>query len=158
MFFWPEINKRFVLRLTLVAITTALIFRFVALPYYIRGESMAPTYNSGDITIGWRPAYFFSQPEPGDIVIIRGESSGDTYLKRVLALAGEEVRFRNGALYVNDKKIEEPYVLKTGNWNYGPRTVNEGHVFAVGDNRSTSKSEHKFGMFEKNSLLGAPLW
>lgn len=75
-------------------------------------------------------------------------------LKRVVALPGETVEFRNGFLYVNGNVIEEPYVHHRSDWELPPRTVAPGHVYVVGDNRGTSMARHQFGAVNMDRIIG----
>ena len=69
-------------------------------------------------------------------------------VKRIVAIAGDEVQGRAGALYVNGDKIEEPYtdtLIEDG--DFGPTRVGQGHVFVMGDNRheAASGDSRRFG-------------
>ncbi len=75
-------------------------------------------------------------------------------LKRVVALEGETVEFRQGELYVDGKLIEEPYVRYRSNWQLPPRTIESGHVYVVGDNRGTPMARHKFGEINIDRVVG----
>ena len=79
-------------------------------------------------------------------------------LKRVVAFEGETVEFRNGDLYINGIRIEEPYVKYACDWNLPPRKVKKDHIYVVGDNRSMPIEQHKFGQVAKDRIYGAPLW
>lgn len=75
-------------------------------------------------------------------------------LKRVVALAGETVEFREGGLYVSGILIEEPYVRHRSDWQLPPRRVSPGHVYVVGDNRGTDINRHQFGEVNMNRIVG----
>jgi len=53
-------------------------------------------------------------------------------LKRVVATEGQSVEFREGSLFVDGKKVNEPYVSAKSDWNLAPATVKPGHVYVVG--------------------------
>ena len=73
-----------------------------------------------------------------------------SYIKRVIALPGEHVEIKDGSVYINDEKLEEPYiqsgvvtdVLGVG---FNDFTVPENTVFAMGDNRNHSTDCRVFG-------------
>ncbi len=75
-------------------------------------------------------------------------------LKRIIALPGETVAFRQGLLYVNGIQVEEPYVHYRSDWNLAPRKVAPGHVYVVGDNRGTSMTRHRFGQVVMDRIVG----
>lgn len=79
-------------------------------------------------------------------------------LKRVVALEGEEIEFRDGKLFVNGEAIHEPYISYPCNWNLSPRRVKEGHLYVVGDNRNMPLKQHTFGQTPLKRILGGPLW
>ncbi len=79
-------------------------------------------------------------------------------LKRVVALEGEEVEFREGILYVNSEEISEPYIQYPCDWILPPRQVEKGCVYVVGDNRDMPMENHLFGQAEVKRVVGKPLW
>ena len=157
-FFLPEWNRMFVLRLLLVALVAVVVFTQVLMPLRIEGRSMEPTYDDGGLVFCWRGRYLFFEPERGDVVVIRFSGRRVTLLKRVVALAGDTVEFRNGALFVNDTWVKEPYVRMPSDWNMAARKVEPGKVYVVGDNRSVVMDRHSFGQVERERIIGGVLW
>lgn len=119
---------------------------------------MEPTYQDGQFNFCWRFRHAFSQPRKGDIVVVRLAGKKIMLLKRVVALGGEEVEFREGELLVNGREVEEPYVCYPCGWNLSPRRVERGHVYLIGDNRSMPMEQHQFGQTPLNRIVGSPLW
>jgi signal peptidase I len=68
------------------------------------------------------------------------------------------VAFRNGDLFVDGRKVAEPWVAQKSDWNLASRTVKPGHVYVVGDNRSVPIENHQFGQTPTNRIVGVPLW
>lgn len=81
-----------------------------------------------------------------------------TLLKRVVALEGEEVEFRNGKLFINGKEWNESYIHHPYHWNLSPRQVESNSVYVVGDNREGPIQNHFFGQAPLIRILGGPLW
>jgi signal peptidase I len=79
-------------------------------------------------------------------------------LKRIIALEGERIEFRDGKLLVDGNKIDEPYVRYPCDWNLPPRQVEQGSVYVVGDNRNMPIEDHLFGQTSINRIVGVPLW
>lgn len=79
-------------------------------------------------------------------------------LKRVVAMEGETVEFRDGKLFVDGKEIDEPYVRYPCNWNLPPRQVEKDSVYVVGDNRSMPLENHVFGQAPIRRIVGGPVW
>ena len=119
---------------------------------------MAPTYMDGGFNFCFKLRYIFSRPERGDIVAIRLAGERVMLLKRVVALEGDVVEFRNGDLFVNEDQVDEVYTRYPSNWNLAPREVGEGHIYVVGDNRSVPIDIHRFGQTPENRVVGGPLW
>lgn len=157
-FLLPKFNKGFFIRAALVAALAFILFKFFLIPFRIQGHSMAPTYSDGGMNFCNTLRYTFSPPERYDIVIIRLAGRSVMLLKRVVAVAGETVAFKNGELYINGRKTEEPYITYADDWTLPPRTVKPDHYYVVGDNRRVSMQTHHFGQTPANRIIGAPLW
>jgi signal peptidase I len=153
-FFFPSLNRRYLTRLIFLGLSCYLIFSYLLIPMRIQGYSMEPTYLNNSFAFCWRPQYFFSQIERFDVVTIRFTGKKLMLLKRVIALSGDTLEFREGILYINEKQIQEPYVQHRTPWNLAPRTIQPGHVYVVGDNRGTSMSRHRFGQVEVKRIIG----
>lgn len=73
-----------------------------------------------------------------------------SYIKRVIGLPGERVQIKDGAVYINDKKLEESYlqsyVVTTDlQGMYIDLIVPENTVYVLGDNRGESTDSRRFG-------------
>lgn len=153
-FFLPTLNKRYFIRLVLVALASYLIFGYLLIPLRIEGVSMEPTYRDRTFAFSWRPQYAFAPMERFDVVTVRYSGRRVMLLKRIVALPGETVAFREGFLYVDGKLIDEPYVHYRAAWELPPRTVAPGHVYVVGDNRGTPMDRHQFGETAMKRIVG----
>ena len=78
------------------------------------------------------------------------EMGKDSYIKRTIALPGEHVEIKEGKVYINGEKLEEPYLASTvvtspqveGLEDF---VVPDNCVFAMGDNREHSSDCRVFG-------------
>ena len=100
-----------------------------------------------------------SNPERFDVVICRYPGRGDTnFVKRVVGLPGDTVELRDGYLYVNDEKYDEPYIpdeYRSGRMNsFGPYTVPENHFFVLGDHRNNSNDSRYQGALPRDMIIG----
>lgn len=157
-FFLPSLTPAFLIRAGCVALFAYLIFGHLLTPFRIKGHSMEPTYQNGEFNFCWRIRYLFSTPKRGDVVVIRFTGQRVTLLKRVVALEGEEVEFRDGRLFINGKEWNEPYTHTPYHWTLSPRRVEPNSVYVVGDNRSGLMQNHFFGQASLPRILGGPLW
>lgn len=134
-----------------VAVAIALVIRnFIFTIAKVDGESMHPTLTHGDRLFTRIIGY--NNPKAGDIVIFnpsiseiaREPNKKIAYVKRVIAVAGQEVDInRNGKVVVDGKVLDEDYISEpirtiVPNGTEFPFTVPEGTVFVMGDNRNRS--------------------
>ncbi len=157
-FFFPSLTPKLLIRALFVALVAYLFFGHICIPLRIQGHSMEPTYHNGSVNFCWRPAYLFSDPERYDVVLVRFAGNRVMLLKRVVALEGEHVEFREGKLFVDGKEIDEPYIKYPYNWNLEPRQVEKGNVYVVGDSRNVPIDSHQFGQTSIKRIRGKILW
>jgi signal peptidase I len=97
---------------------------------------------------------------PGDIVVFKrppGEEAEaiKDLIKRVIATEGHTVSAQDGKLYVDGKKLDEPYLAPgTVTEMNGSVTVPKGDVWVMGDNRTQSRDSRFFGPIKKSSIIG----
>jgi signal peptidase I len=113
----------------------------------VSGPSMQPCLVSGEIVLVGKVEYYFSEPKRGDIVLARFPNRNQNFIKRVIALGGEKVQIISGMVYIDGKKLEEPYVSESIKYDMEAVTVPEDYVFLMGDNRNDSTDSH-------NSFIG----
>ena len=104
------------------------------------------------ITTGGNPRRF-------DVVICRYRGRGGTnFVKRVVGLPGETVELRDGYLYIDGEKADEPYISdeyrKGGRNSFGPVTVPEGEYFVLGDHRNNSNDSRSQGTISRDMIIG----
>jgi signal peptidase I len=102
------------------------------------------------------------QPHVGDLVLF--EHDGMLIVKRVLAVAGDVVEGRNARVFVNGKRIDEPYVQHIGKPEgplqaFGPVRIPAGQLFVAGDNRDFSfdSRDPRFGLIHVSDVEGKPV-
>jgi signal peptidase I len=144
--------------MAIVASAAAILFGTILVPFRIQGQSMAPTYRDGGFNFCNKWRYLFAPPQRGDVVAIRLAGDRIMLLKRVVALEGDTVAFRDGQLLVNGQPVSEPHVRDPYPWNLAPRAVAPGNVYVVGDNRRVPMAVHMFGQTSLDRILGGPLW
>ena len=158
-FLVPSFNACFWLRLGILCVVTVLVVRFVATPAFTNGASMLPTYGEHQFVLIWRPTFWFRKPRVGDVVAVRYTGQKVMYFKRVVALEGQTVEFREGRLFVDGKECTEFWASATEcDWNMSMREVPAGEVYLVGDNRSMPMENHLFGHVTMDRIVGTPLW
>lgn len=155
-FLLPQLNRRFVIRLLVIAGASILLF-LIFRPCFIVGSSMEPAYSDRQVILNFTLRYTFGPPDRGDVVAV--SYFGNRFLlKRVIGVAGDIVEFRSGRLFINGKVQDEPYVKFPCDWNISPVTVKSGCCYIVGDNRDQPYFEHKQGQVDIGRIAGGPLW
>lgn len=132
--------------LVITVIVAFFLRQFVLQVNEIKGSSMEPTLYTAERVVNLKFIYYLRKPQPGEIVVLANPyvTGKDDFIKRVVAVAGDTVEYRNGQLYVNGKAIPEPYVRKGGK-EMKALKVPEGNVFVLGDNRPASVDGRWFG-------------
>jgi signal peptidase I len=102
-------------------------------------------------------------PARGDVVAFRTPpgalvacGAGGVFLKRLIGLPGDIWAEKDGYVYINGKKLNEPYVRTRYRdlFTYPPRTIPSGDYFVMGDNRSGSCDSRKWGTVPRRNIIG----
>lgn len=131
---------------------------YVVQPFIIPSSSMEPTLMISDRVLVNRFIFRFTAPKSGDIVVFESPQEGNLDLiKRVVAVAGQQVDIRDGKLFVDGKQRVEPFVNTAYPDNYtadATVTVPAGTVYVMGDNRANSKDSRYIGPQRVSDILG----
>jgi signal peptidase I len=106
------------------------------------------------------------EPRPGDIIVFRFPSEKDDYIKRCVAVGGQTLEVRNGAVYLDGQPQSEDYTKyiygdQPGRAarNFGPYLVPEGKIFMMGDNRDNSRDSRVLGPVDwKDAVRGKAIF
>ncbi|NPD31255.1 signal peptidase I [Eggerthellaceae bacterium zg-1084] len=154
---------RVVSSVVFVLVLAAALRMFVFQPYSIPSGSMEETIRVGDVLISEKVSYYFREPAPGDIVTFHDPMLSDssrTLIKRVIATEGQVVDVRDGAVYVDGVRLDEPYTegrpseQLSGSAVTFPYTVPAGSLWVMGDNRTNSQDSRYFGAVSRASVTG----
>ena len=90
-----------------------------------------------------------------DIVVIDIEN--ERFIKRVIGLPNEKVRYAEGVLYIDDKKVDDPKASITEDfdmYSINHLIIPEGMYFVLGDNRTNSIDSRIFGLVSSKDIQG----
>ncbi|MBI3103787.1 signal peptidase I [Candidatus Daviesbacteria bacterium] len=140
----------------------AAIYLFVAQFHKVSGNSMIPTFKSGDYLITEKISYRFSTPKRGDIIVLKNpRDESEDFIKRIVALPGDTIKIENNSLFVNDQLIRENYLpsqtaTRAGAFLTEGATIKAGpnQYFVLGDNRSHSSDSREWGSVTKEEIVG----
>ena len=148
--------------LAVFMIVYMLFFRVVV----VVGPSMYNTLVNGDRLL-LVSSTFYTEPKQGDIIVASKKSfeNGECIVKRVIATEGQtvDIDFQQGIVYVDGKALQEDYAYTPTTLFEGvsfPLTVDEGHVFVLGDNRQSSKDSRnpQIGLIDNREILGKAIF
>jgi signal peptidase I len=123
----------------------------------VEGQSMAPTLEDQDRLIVNKLAYRLSEPRRGDIVMLYYPKNPDkSFVKRVVAEEGDEVRIIDGQVYVNGVPLADDFIPPEyrSHDDHGPIIVQEGYYYVLGDHRSNSSDSRHWGEVPKRYITG----
>jgi signal peptidase I len=148
-------------------------------PYRIPSSSMEPTLNcsvpavgclakggildGSDRVLACRVCYDFESPKRGDIVVFNTPplaaercGTGGVYVKRLIGLPGEVWQEKDGYVYINGKKLNEPYIKPQyrDHDSYPAEKIPPGQYFMMGDNRQGSCDSRIWGTVPRKDLIG----
>ena len=144
------------------------INQFVAVAYQVDGDSMYPNLQDGDFLYVNKAKHLFGELDRFDVVVFHKDGKTD-YVKRVIGLPGDSIRYERDVLYVNNKPVEETYLDDVlSEWDLGVSftadfdmeeltgsvKVPEDTYFVLGDNRENSLDSRSIGFVKDESIVG----
>ncbi len=156
-----------------IAIVLA-ITAWVINPYRIPTSSMEPTLHCArpsdeceagfsDRVLACRFCYRLGDPKRGDIVVFHTPplaaarcGTGGIYVKRLIGLPGDVFEERTGYVFINGRKIDEPYIrqARRETRTVAPTRIPRDRFFMMGDNRSSSCDSRRWGTVPRANLIG----
>lgn len=114
---------------------------------------MSPAFRDGDLAVYYRLQKEF---HPSDTIVL--EKNGETQVRRIIAVAGDEVNLTEAGLEINGYLQQENEIYtETLPYTEGiefPVTVGQDEYFVLGDNRTGAKDSRIYGMVKKEEMKG----
>ena len=139
------------------------VYFFLGRPFTVSGASMYPTLHNGDRMVLSK----VGDVHRFDVVILKAPDENVEYIKRVIGMPGDTVEMKNGVLYINGKKVDQPFINTealakqtvfiddfTLESLTGESKVPEGKYFVLGDNRGVSKDSRMIGFIDRSAIEG----
>lgn len=157
---WLRRNSTTLLIMALLSIPAYfLASRYVVTAVVIQGRSMMPTLKDGEHYYLNRWQYLMMAPKRGDIVVIKDPGHDDFAVKRIVAQPFDWINIKNGILYVNGRRLDEPYLAKetrTDTPDLKEKWIQLGkdQYYMLGDNRENSEDSRFYGRVMRENIIG----
>jgi signal peptidase I len=143
--------------LVVSVVVSAFIIIFLYQPVRVEGTSMLPVLEDQDRLFINKLAYRVGEIHRGDVVVfLYPHDHEKSYIKRVIAGPGDDLKIDHGQVYVNGARVEEPYVPKRfADDRSQPEMMVPAHeYFVMGDHRSISSDSRDFGPVNRELIYG----
>lgn len=139
----------------LISLTIFFIFYiFLVQPHRVKGESMTPNFEDGELILTEKVSYRFSAPKRGDVIVFKAPSQNKVdFIKRIIGLPGDHLVIDDGSIYINEKRLGENYETQATQSEVN-LIISENRYFVLGDNRSASSDSRVFGPIDRSSIEG----
>lgn len=145
-----------------------IIRSFFITNYAVSGHSMEPTLQNSDKVLVSKISYTIGDIDRMDILVFHSDENED-FVKRVIGIPGDVLTYQNDTLFINNKKVEEPYLQSydayrnpedrlTENFTLetitGAVRIPKDSYFVLGDNRRQSLDSRYFQFVHKEDIVG----
>lgn len=141
----------------IIIIVVVLIRTYIITPVIVVGDSMVPTLEDGQILLLNKLDYKLNDIERYDIVVIELEKS--EIIKRIIGLPGENIEYKNNALYINGHEADSEYNFDTEDFKLKDicncDKIPKDKYLVLGDNRIVSSDSRIIGLIDKKDIKGS---
>jgi signal peptidase I len=133
------------------------IITFLYQPVRVEGTSMLPRLGDQDRLFINKFVYHFAEIHRGDVVVFHyPRDPQKSYIKRVIAVPGDELRIDDGRTYINGRLLPEPYVPRRfhDSRSQDVMVIQPAQYFVMGDHRSISSDSRDFGPVPRDLIYG----
>ncbi|MBU0476915.1 signal peptidase I [Patescibacteria group bacterium] len=156
-FFW-EVAKIGIIAAVIVVPIRYFLFQ----PFFVRGQSMEPSFYNSDYLVVDEISYRFKAPQRGEVIVFKFPNDpSQRYIKRIIGLPGETVEVKDGkvVIFIEDSEVEtldESDYLSNSLSTPGNIKIilDENEYFVLGDNRIASSDSRSWGSLSKEYIIG----
>ncbi len=138
-------------------VVSFLIITFLYQPVRVEGTSMMPELQDQERLFINKFEYHFEPIHRGDVVVFHyPRNPVKSYIKRVIAIPGDNIRINDGQVYVNGKLLAESYVPVRfqDDRSYPDTVLTANQYFVMGDHRLISSDSRDFGPVNRDLIYG----
>ena len=156
----PRLGALSLLRDVAISVVLAIILIvFIYQPVKVEGTSMMPGLTDQERIFINKYEYKLGVGaiEHSDLVVFHFPlDRSQSYIKRVIGVPGDSVEIVDGMVYVNGRKLDEPYVPDEyrDHLSLPKETVPMDRYFVLGDHRSSSNDSRVWGFVERRDVYG----
>jgi signal peptidase I len=156
--------KYIALNICIAALASILLVNYVAAAYQISGDSMDNTLKDAERVIVSKLPIKTGVINRFDIVVINKPAEPcKSIIKRVIGLPGEIIEIKEGEVYINNKRLEQPFLQEprftVNETDYmTPLLIEPDHYFVMGDNRAVSCDSRNYGPVQAKFIYGKTLF
>ncbi len=149
---------RDILLIVVSAVVISLLMQTTVQKSSVIGYSMEPGLQDEQQLLVNKVVYYFHEPERGDVIILHPpppySPKATPFIKRIIALPGDTVEVKNGAVYVNGSELDEPYIKEPPSYNFQQKKIPENEYFVLGDNRNNASDSHNGWTVPRQNIIG----
>ncbi|MBI2042669.1 MAG: signal peptidase I [Candidatus Nealsonbacteria bacterium] len=156
IFIW-EVSKIVVVALLIVVPIRYFIFQ----PFFVRGQSMEPSFFTGDYLIIDELSYHLRSPERGETIVFKYPNNpSQKYIKRIIGLPGETIQIEGGQIIIykdgiaetlNESSYLADFIETAGAVRV---SLSQDEYFVLGDNRAVSSDSRRWGAVPEDNIIG----
>ncbi|OGD93201.1 signal peptidase I [Candidatus Curtissbacteria bacterium RIFCSPHIGHO2_01_FULL_41_44] len=130
------------------------VYIFLVQPHRIKGDSMMPNFENGELLLTEKVSYYLYKPSRGDVVVFKAPGTRNVdFIKRIIGLPGDIVHLEDGTVFINDQKLQESYETQKTQGSLSV-SLSQNQYFVLGDNRGSSSDSRSFGPIDQKTIKG----